>query len=112
VQRRINGAKCHAVDWYVYIISNNAHTLYVGMTDDLPRRIYEHKTKRFKTAFTARYTFDRCVYFEVLKSNRAAEKREAAIKGWVRRRKIALIQEKNPNWLDLFSSWTESLCLR
>ena len=100
------------MDWYVYIISNNAHTLYVGMTDDLPRRIVEHKTKRYTTAFTARYTFDRCVYFEVLRSRRAAEKREAAMKGWVRRRKIALIQATNPNWLDLAPSWTESLRLQ
>jgi len=99
------------VDWYVYIVSNNAHTLYVGMTDDLPRRIYEHKTRRFPTAFTARYTFDRCVYFEVVRSRRRAEDRERQIKAWVRRKKIALIQSKNPNWLDLASSWTEALML-
>ena len=100
------------MDWYVYIISNNAHTLYVGMTDDLPRRIYEHKTKRFTTAFTARDTFDRCVYFEVLASKPAAEKRELALKGRVRKKKIALIEAKNPNWLDVALSWTDSLCLR
>ena len=98
--------------WYVYIISNNAHTLYVGTTDDLPRRIYEHKTKRYKTAFTARYTFDRCVYFEVLTSAAAAEKRERQIKGLLRKKKIALIQEKNPNWIDLASSWSEALLVR
>ena len=99
------------MDWYVYIISNNAHTLYIGMTDDLPRRVYEHKTRRFTNAFTARYTFDRCVYFEVLPTQRDAARREREIKGWLRRKKIALIQARNPNWMDLSSSWTESLCL-
>jgi putative endonuclease len=50
--------------WYVYIMSNNAHTLYIGIAADLPRRVEQHKSRIFKTSFTARYTFDRCVYFE------------------------------------------------
>ena len=51
-------------DWYVYIVSNKAHTLYTGMTDDLPRRVKQHKNRTYVNAFTARYTFDRLVYYE------------------------------------------------
>lgn len=100
------------MDWYVYIISNNAHTLYTGMTDNLPRRVYQHKTRTFSTAFTARYTFDRLVYFELLPSKSAAAKREKQIKAWSRAKRVALIQLKNPNWLDLSASWSEALLLR
>lgn len=95
--------------WYVYIISNRAHTLYVGCTSNLPRRIYEHKTRYFESAFTARYTFDRCVYLELVASERAALQRERQIKGWSRAKKIALIQEKNPRWRDLSLTWAEAL---
>src|SRR5712691_11600929 len=97
--------------WYVYIISNNAHTLYVGCTVDLPRRIYQHKTRFDTTSFTARYTFDRCVYFDLAPSRASALKRERQIKGWSRRKKVALIQSPNPNWIDLSSTWPEALML-
>lgn len=100
------------VPWYVYIISNNAHTLYTGMTDDLPRRIYQHKTKTFRNAFTARYTFDRLVYFETLPTKNYAAKRERQIKSWSRAKRVALIQAENPNWIDLGKSWSEALMLR
>ena len=100
------------MDWYVYIVSNNAHTLYTGMTDNLPKRVHEHKTGAYKNAFTARYTFDRCVYFEVVHSKGDAAKREKQIKAWTRAKRVALIQKDNPNWLDLASSWGDSLRLR
>jgi predicted GIY-YIG superfamily endonuclease len=58
-------------EWYVYIVSNKAHTLYTGMTDDLPRRVAQHKNKTFENAFTARYTFDRLVYYEPAADQRA-----------------------------------------
>ena len=99
------------MDWYVYIISNNAHTLYVGMTDDLPKRIDEHKTGAYENAFTARYTFDRCVYFELFRTKHEAAQREQQLKRWSRAKKVTLIQRKNPNWLDLSSSWTDALML-
>jgi putative endonuclease len=51
-------------DWYVYIISNKARTLYTGMTDDLPNRVQQHKDRTYNNAFTARYTFNRLVYYE------------------------------------------------
>lgn len=99
------------MDYYVYILSNAAHTLYVGFTNDLPRRFQEHKTRWFKEAFTARYTFNRVVYFEVFPTARQAEAREKQIKGWKRERKVALIQAMNPRWKNLARSWTQALRL-
>ena len=89
------------VAWCVYILSNNAHTLYVGSTNDLIRRLAEHKHKTHANAFTARYTFDRCVHIEFVSDEIAARVREKQIKGWTRAKKIALIEEKNPNWIDV-----------
>jgi putative endonuclease len=86
---------------YVYIVSNKSHRLYVGWTIDLLKRIQEHKTKAYPSSFTARYNFDRLVWFEVLEAPEAALERERKIKHWTRARKVALIQDKNPNWLDL-----------
>jgi putative endonuclease len=88
-------------DWFVYIISNNAHTLYVGATNNLPKRIHEHKTGAYESSFTARYTFDRCVYFEHVGPQASAIEREQQIKRWSRRKKIALIERLNPWWDDL-----------
>lgn len=87
--------------WCVYILSNNAHTLYTGSTNDLLRRIAQHKQKRKPTAFTARYTFDRCVYYELLPDERSARARELQIKSWSRARKITLIESVNEWWHDL-----------
>ena len=97
--------------WCVYIMSNNTHTLYVGATSDLITRIADHRTKRYKTSFTARYTFDRCVYFEFADSQPAALRRERQIKAWSRAKKVKLIQSKNPNWIDLTPSATRALML-
>jgi len=65
--------------WYVYIMSNRAHTLYTGMTNDLPTRVTEHKERTYPNAFTARYTFDRLVYYEEVGDEKAPryEKRES-----------------------------------
>jgi putative endonuclease len=92
-------------DWYVYIVSNKAHTLYTGMTDNLPQRVTQHKTRTYRNAFTARYTFDRLVYYEPAADKRVAALREKRIKNWPRAKRVALIQEKNPNWDDLSSRW-------
>lgn len=94
---------------YVYIMSNKSHRLYVGATTDLTRRVVQHKQKLYPNGFTARYNFDRLVWFEVVADYDAAIKRERAIKRWVRSRKVALIQEKNPNWLDISATWTDLL---
>ncbi len=98
--------------WYVYIVSNNAHTLYTGMTNDLPARVRQHMTKTYANAFTARYTFDRLVWFEARTSKADAARRERQIKGWTRAKRVALVQEVNPNWIDLHTTLTEALCLR
>lgn len=86
---------------YVYIMSNKSHTIYVGSTKDLLARVRQHKEKRLKKAFTARYHFTRLVYFEVLADIAAAEAHEMEIKGWTRTKKVALIQSVNPRWMDL-----------
>jgi putative endonuclease len=86
---------------FVYIISNKSHTLYVGMTTDLRKRFEQHKAGTYENGFTARYHFDRLVYYEVVAEQSAAARREKQIKAWRREKKVALIQSINPNWLDL-----------
>ena len=96
---------------FVYIMSNKSHRLYVGWTIDLLQRVHQHKTKTYANAFTARYNFDRLVWFEAFDSEEAALERERKMKHWTREQKIALIQAKNPNWLDLTPRlhWSSSL---
>ncbi len=84
----------------VYIMSNNSMTLYAGITNDLGRRVYEHK-EGIGSAFTARYHFDRLVYFESFDLVVDAIAREKQIKGLTRAKKIALIKSINPSWHDL-----------
>jgi putative endonuclease len=81
--------------WYVYIISNANHTLYVGMTADLIRRVIQHSNGTFRNSFTRRYNFERLVFFEELPSRIAAARREKQLKGWKRDRKLALIEQSN-----------------
>jgi putative endonuclease len=87
--------------WCVYILSNHAHTTYVGSTNDLLRRLREHENKTYAGAFTARWTFNRLVYYEFLPHETAARAREMQIKKWRREKKVTLIQRENPNWADL-----------
>ena len=84
----------------MYIMSNDSMTLYTGVTNELDRRIWQHTHPRPGT-FTARYHFDRCVYFELYERIVDAIAREKQIKGWTRARKIALIKSVNPGWMDL-----------
>jgi putative endonuclease len=76
-------------DAYVYIMSNKSHRLYVGATVDLPNRVRQYKEGTFPNAFTARYKFDRLVYFEVIRPYAAALARERYLKGLLRSKKIA-----------------------
>ena len=90
---------------YVYILSNKiGGTIYIGITSDLAKRLYEHKNKIFK-GFAAKYDLDKLVYLENHSNIEDAVKREYQLKNWRRGWKIALIEKENPNWLDL----TESL---
>ena len=96
------------VDRYcVYIMSNPARTLYAGMTNDLQRRVYEHKAKLAK-GFTERYDLTRLVYFEATSDAREVITMEKQIKGWLRAKKIALLETMNPDWKDLSEGWYES----
>jgi len=84
----------------VYILTNRSGTLYIGMTNDLPRRIAEHKAGR-GSAFTSQYNIDRLIYVEETGDVREAIAREKQLKGWSRAKKIALIESVNPEWKDL-----------
>jgi putative endonuclease len=87
--------------YYVYILSNRAGTvLYTGMTNDLPRRVDEHKQK-LVPGFTSKYNVSRLVYYEAGEDVLAVIEREKAIKGGSRQRKIDLIEAMNPRWRDL-----------
>jgi len=92
--------------YYVYIMTNYAHTLYVGVTNDLERRVYEHKMKLLP-GFTSRYGLDSLVYYEATEDVEAAILREKQIKGWLRRKKIDLIHSANPQWKDLSAEWMD-----
>jgi putative endonuclease len=86
--------------YYVYIMTNKSRTLYTGVTNDLERRVYEHKQKLIP-GFTTRYNISRLVYFEATEDIRAAIEREKQIKGWLRQKKVALIESVNPEKKDL-----------
>lgn len=93
-------------EYSVYILTNNSGTLYVGMTNNLPRRIYEHKNK-LNDGFTKKYNIGKLVYFENVDSKEAAMKRERQLKNWHRQWKINLIESVNKDWNDLAENWFE-----
>ena len=93
--------------YYVYIMANKKNgTIYTGVTNNLVRRVSEHKQK-LTPGFTSRYGLNRLVYFEETDDIRFAIFREKQIKGWLRRKKIALIESINPSWSDISESWYE-----
>src|SRR5207249_10479151 len=86
--------------YYVYIMASRSRVLYTGVTNDLARRVYEHK-RSLTPGFTSRYHITRLVYVEEFGDVRDAIAREKQLKGWVRSRKIRLIEQKTPTWEDL-----------
>ena len=90
-------------DFYVYILANPARTLYVGMTNNLERRIHPHGAG--ESEFTARYNITPLVHYGVTNSVLIAIAREKEIKGWRREKKVALIEATNPTWDDLAAEW-------
>ena len=93
------------MQYYVYILTNTHRSVvYTGVTNDLIRRVYEHKNHLDKGSFTAQYNIDQLVYYEMTSDVNAAIEREKQIKGWNRKRKNKLIESKNPNWVDLYDS--------
>jgi len=93
--------------YYVYIMTNRKNgVLYIGVTNDLERRVYEHRYKIIR-GFTSKYNCTRLVYYDSSPDVRAAIAREKQIKGWLRKKKIALIESMNPEWRDLSEGWYE-----
>ncbi len=90
--------------YHVYIIANRSKTLYTGITNNLQRRMYEHK-HQLVAGFSSKYHLTRLVYAEETSDVYAAIAREKHIKGWVRAKKIALIESVNPDWRDLSEEW-------
>ena len=95
-------------EYYVYILSNSSRTLYVGVTNNLVRRLYQHKQKLVE-GFTKKYNVTWLVYYEQTQDVKAAIFREKQIKGWRREKKVELIALLNPLWKDLSAGWYE-LC--
>ena len=91
--------------YYVYIMTNRRHSpLYVGVTNDLVRRVYEHRNKLHK-GYASKYNITMLMYYEVTDDVESAITREKQLKGWLKRRKVALIESVNPNWQDLAQDW-------
>lgn len=88
--------------FFTYIITNQRNgTLYIGHTDDLGRRMFEHKNKIFK-GFASKYDLTRLVWFEEHESREGAFRRERNLKKWKRAWKLRLIEERNPDWIDIY----------
>jgi putative endonuclease len=97
--------------YYVYIMTNDSNTLYIGVTNDLMRRVYEHKQKLVE-GFTSKYNITQLVYYEETNDIQSAIAREKQIKGWLRKKKIALIRSVNARWEDLSADWYNGEILR
>ena len=91
--------------YYVYIMTNSTRRLYTGVTSDLQRRAYEHKNK-LVPGFTKKYNLTWLVYYEMTNDVTSAISREKQIKGWLRSRKVALVESMNPEWRDLSTEWS------
>ena len=94
----------HEGSYCTYMMASRSHTLYVGVTGDLFKRVFQHKWRAHE-GFTARYNCDRLVWFERHQDVQRAIAREKEIKGWRRSKKIALIESANPAWIDLSREW-------
>ncbi len=91
--------------YYVYVMTNASRTLYIGVTNDLELRVRQHQRKEVP-GFTAKYNLTRLVYYETFNSVQDAIYREKQLKGWLRSKKVALIETVNSNWADLSSEWS------
>ena len=89
--------------YYIYILASATnYSVYIGVTSDLIRRVYEHRTHADPGSFTAQYNIHKLVYFEQTSDIRTALEREKQLKGWRRAKKNALIEKENPKWKDLY----------
>ena len=92
--------------YYVYIVASRTHVIYCGMTNDLKRRVAQHKAG-ILPGFSESYNCNRLVWFEHYQYVSNAIEREKQIKGWTRAKKLSLIEELNPTWADLSEAWDE-----
>ena len=99
--KRVEESQLRQHNYYLYIATKRSGTLYTGMTNDLVRRMSEHRAGEIE-GFTKKYNITRLVYFERTTDVNAAIAREKQIKGWRRNKKIKLIEKMNPSWRDLF----------
>jgi len=90
--------------YYVYILASASRVLYTGMTNDLKRRVHEHKQKRI-AGFTEKYNVTQLMHYEVFGDVRLAIAREKQVKAWRREKRVALVSEHNPSWRDLSEDW-------
>ena len=90
--------------YYVYILASASGVLYTGVTNSLQRRVFQHRLKQVP-GFTKKYNVTRLVYFEVFGNIRLAIAREKEIKAWTRKKRVTLIESKNPRWADLSADW-------
>lgn len=92
------------MDYFVYLMASGKNgTLYIGVTNDLVRRVYEHKNAAVE-GFTSRYAVDQLVWFETTPSIDAAIHKEKQLKNWKREWKVAMIEKFNPEWRDLYAA--------
>jgi putative endonuclease len=94
----------HEGSYSTYIMASRSHTLYIGVTGDLHKRIFEHKWKEHD-GFTAKYNCDRLVWLEHYQDVTLSIHCEKQLKGWRREKKIALVEKTNPAWIDLSRDW-------
>jgi len=103
--------QARARSYFVYLMTNRSKTLYTGVTNNIVRRVWEHKHSD-GSAFCSHYKLDRLVYFERFQHIGSAIAREKQIKGWLRVKKIALIVSQNPAWRDLSDGWYDAASFR
>jgi putative endonuclease len=94
--------------FYVYIMTNRSKNFYIGVSNNIRERVFQHKTGAFE-GFTGRYKLDRLVYWEKFKYVNAAIAREKQLKRWTRVKKMQLIVTMNPTWKDLAADWFPDL---
>jgi len=90
--------------YFVYIMASRARTLYIGVTNDLERRVFEHKQGQ-DGSFTSKYNVTKLVYHDSTSDVGSAIAREKELKGWRRSKKVALVESMNPEWKDLALRW-------
>jgi putative endonuclease len=100
----VKGFPMREHEYVVYIVCSNSGTLYIGMTNSIYRRALQHKRGEIE-GFAAKYHCIRLVYYESFDDVHKAIDREKQLKRWVRRKKVALIESRNPRWADLAEKW-------